>query len=273
MNNQVKNAIRDLTPPLLWRAAWKIAHPAPAAPVPAQAPAEPAPRQYGASGDYASYEEAQRACGDSYHNALLQEKTRALTAAIQPGTLLSPLNIRLLAALQYAAQRTPGDLDVLDFGGAMGAHYFYLRHLLPPIARWTVVEIEETVALGRQHFADATLAFEQSIGHQVPIILSSGTIQCTPDPYGVLADLLARNAHFVILDKVPMHDRDRMAVQRVHPSVFGAEVSFPIYYFNAERIRDSFAPYRVVMEWELPGYAAHLDGNHIEIYRGFVLAL
>jgi putative methyltransferase (TIGR04325 family) len=271
MKSQLKNLLRDLTPPLLWRAAWKIAHPAPATPVPTEAPAEPAPRQYGASGDYASYAEALEACGGSYHNKLVQEKTRSLTAAIKAGPEISQLNIRLLAALQYAAARLPGPLDVLDFGGAMGAHYFYLRSFFEQIAKWTVVEIEETVAMGNEHFADGKLSFETQISGVAPIILTSGAIQYTDDPHGSLARLLERGARFVVLDKIPMLDRDRRTVQYIHPSVFGAEVAFPSYFFDEAKFRSRFAPYRIVMEWELPGYAAHLDGQYLEINRGFLL--
>jgi putative methyltransferase (TIGR04325 family) len=263
----IKKIAYDLTPPLIWRALSRMRQKL----SPGSGAAEvPAP-QYGASGDYASYAEAQRACAGTYHNQLLQEKTRELTAGIMTGTDISQLNIRLLAALQYCAARIPEPLDILDFGGAMGAHYIYLRRYLQRLRSWTVVEIEETAAIGNASFADEILRFTTELPESASFVLSSGAIQHTEEPYDTLGKLLSRGARYIVLDKVPLGERDRRTIQRVHPSVFGAEVAFPSYFFGARKFRESLSPYKVVMEWELPGYAAHLDGEFVEINRGFVL--
>ncbi len=180
-------------------------------------------------------------------------------------------NIRLLAAMQYAMMRMEGPIRVLDFGGALGCHYFDLRGFLPRITSWTVVEIEHTVRLGNDRFADGVLRFAERFDGTPSIALSSGALQYTPDPYGDLDRLCALDSRFLILDKVPLLDRDRLTVQNVHPSVFGEDVSFPAFFFSDSRFRSRFAPRRVAMEWDLPGYSALLDGKPADVYRGFVL--
>jgi len=253
----IRDVLRDLSPPLFWRAAARLRR-------------SQASDNYGAWGDYASYEAAAQA-GGTYDKPAILTKTAELTRAISPGTEISAINIRLLAALQFA-MRDQSATSILDFGGALGGHYFYLRHLLPPVTRWTVVEMPATARLGSAEFADGTLVFEPEPKGAPDVILASTALQYTPSPYDYLSALQALGASFLIVDRVPLLPDDRWTLQSVHPSVFGEVVAFPQFYFSATAFRAAVTRgYTIVMEWTLPGYEAHLDGRQHDIYRGFLL--
>jgi putative methyltransferase (TIGR04325 family) len=254
----MKNAIYQLCPPLIWNFLKR--HFSPPIPVP------PAPevRLYGNIGNFATFEEVAMECGPGYRNPAILERTAKNTAAIQRQTMISQLNIRLLAALQYV-----GAMHICDFGGALGAHYFHLRHLLN-IERWTVVELEETVRLGTERFADGVLDFS-TIMEPAPVILSSGSLQYTPDPHAQLQALIDMNPDFLVLDKVPILSEQRITMQRVHPSLFGEEILLPCMFFSEEKLRAQLSSMRLVMEWGLPDYQPFLDGVQHDAFHGFVL--
>ena len=101
-------------------------------------------------------------------------------------------------------------LRVLDFGGACGAHYFLMRALFPPARvafRWHVVETQ-TMARRARELEDAELRFFDSLPKAVAalgpidVVFASGALQCVPDPYQCLADLLACGGRYLALTRV-----------------------------------------------------------------------
>ncbi len=99
-------------------------------------------------------------------------------------------------------------LSVLDFGGSLGTTYFQCRDFLSAAGpfRWSIVEQPEHVKCGREEFADGRLQFYTSIAecltHEQPnVLLLSGVIQCLPEPYEFLADVLERRFPHVIVDR------------------------------------------------------------------------
>lgn len=234
-----------------------------------QIEAAPAP-QYGDLGDYGTYAEAAALCGKAYEQADVLAKTLELTKGIVPGPCLNQLCIRLLAAVQYAiARKNGGPVKIVDFGGALGSNYFFTRHLMQTEQmEWVVVELPETVAVGRQHLAKAELRFEDSlkVAGEADLVVAAGAIQYVPDPYVTLREL-QQVAPFLIVDRVPLLDRDRITVQKVHPALFAA--SFPKWYLSRERFLAAL-DMRLVMEWDLPGYLAPLDGTPQDLHHGFL---
>lgn len=229
-------------------------------------PPSAAIQEHGHYGDFASFAEAMKECGRAYEEGEVLEVSLRRTKDVRHRPEIDPLFMRALAAIEYAMMRLPAKPRILDYGGALGSYYFFLRGFLPELQSWTVVELAETVELGNAELADGVLRFSKEI-EPADIVLASGALQYTEAPYDRLRDLL-RLASFVILDKVPLWDRDRLTVQRVNPSLFKA--SFPCWVFSRERFASAIpAP---VMSWDLPGYAMPLDGRPLELHKGFLIA-
>jgi len=219
--------------------------------------------QYGHLGDYESFEDARAESGGYQDDAILRvtaENTRRIS-----GVSLSTVDAHMLAALRQVLPDRPA--RILDFGGALGGHYFSMpRFIGDRIERWTVVELPRTAALGNSEFADGRLSFGDM--EEADIAIASGSVQYTPDPCGALARLRERAPH-LILDKAPVHPIPRWTVQRIDPRLFGVEVSFPAYFFGEEEFRDlTGAP---LIEWDMPEYQALLDGERAAVYHGALI--
>jgi putative methyltransferase (TIGR04325 family) len=76
---------------------------------------------------------------------------------------------------------------VLDFGGALGSHYFQNKEFLKPIKikKWIVVEQERYVKVGKEKIADGVLDFARSIDEidHANILIASSVIQYLEKPY------------------------------------------------------------------------------------------
>jgi len=166
----------------------------------------------------------------------------------------------VLAGLLWTAARNSGRLNVLDFGGALGSSYFQNRkflHALPEV-RWNIVEQAHWVKAGQAYVQDEHLRFYETIEECVEkgspnVIVLSGVLQCLPDPYRRLSELLAVQASTVIIDRTPYlnhGNEERITIQHVPESIYLA--SYPCRFFVERRLRDSVTAwgYRLVEEFE-----------------------
>lgn len=200
------------------------------------------------SGDFASWEEA-RAASTGYGSAAILEKTRDALARVSRDETLHERDSVLfdapqhswpvLAGLLWAAARSGGRLDVLDFGGSLGSSYFqqrvFLREL--PGVRWNIVEQPAHVEEGKRSFESGQLRFYPSVGaclsETAPnAVLISGVLQYLERPYEVLTSLLGLPCACVIVDRTPFWrgERDLLKVQRVDPGIFDATI--PAWVFS-----------------------------------------
>lgn len=138
------------------------------------------------------------------------------------------------AGLMWAAARSNGRLDVLDFGGSLGSSYFQHARLLSaiPHVRWNIVEQPHFTRAGRAELQDERLRFHDSIGDCLNetspnVVLISGVLQYLPDPDPVIAELRAVGAPVVIVDKTVVNKsrHDGIYVQHVPESIYRA--SYP----------------------------------------------
>ena len=84
-------------------------------------------------------------------------------------------------------------IDVLEIGGACGASYFELSHLLPgKIRNWHVVETPAMVASAKRLFENDRLAFYTNMDEAASkldrpdLLIAQGVIQYTKDPLKTL---------------------------------------------------------------------------------------
>lgn len=181
--------------------------------------------------EYASYDEANRACDEGYSaadiSALVAAKTEALRQAAGQGRArFGDTDLRVLAALGTARTRP---VRVLDFGGGCGAHFVAAAALAGAgsVDRWAVVETESMCAAARTH--DPALTFHTSIADayaslgDVDLVLASGVIPYVPDPVGTLAALAAVGAPSLVLARTPLSpdDRDHVLIHTTALSTHG----------------------------------------------------
>jgi len=116
----------------------------------------------------------------------------------------------LLAGLTWAAARSGGRLNVLDFGGSLGSTYFQNRAFLNKLSdvRWSIIEQPEYVGVGKELFEDSILRFystidDYSIGNRPDVIILSAVLQYLENPYEMLSRLLELHPDCIILAQTP----------------------------------------------------------------------
>ena len=111
-------------------------------------------------------------------------------------TIARRQTIQNLFVISYIRPDRP--LDVLEFGGACGASYFEVAHLLPDrIRSWHVVETSAMTARAREVFQDSRLSFHDNLADATAemktrdLIIAQGVMQYTPEPLARVDELLA----------------------------------------------------------------------------------
>ena len=164
---------------------------------------------------FASYAEALRSCqglgyGEERLTEVVFKKTLNQRDHLQSAPPVSNLSSTLTLFALGLALRSPGPIRVLDFGGACGNHYFQMRHLFPNARvtfRWHVVETPPMVRRAVE-LENAELKFFDSLSKaaaeigRIDVLLASGVLQCVPDPYQCLEDLLACGGRYLVLARL-----------------------------------------------------------------------
>jgi putative methyltransferase (TIGR04325 family) len=121
-------------------------------------------------------------------------------------TIARRQTIQNLFVISYIQPGRP--LDVLEFGGACGASYFELTHLLPGrIRSWHVVETSAMTARAREAFQDPRLSFHDNLAEPIAemktrdLVIAQGVIQYTPEPLDKVDELLALNFDHVYVTR------------------------------------------------------------------------
>ncbi len=101
-----------------------------------------------------------------------------------------------LAVLAYVAKDLSRQIDVVDFGGACGATFYQMDHLLPGLIRtWKVVEVKEMIQECDHASASERLEFFESLEDAANIakpdlVLAHGVLPYTPQPTETLKVIL-----------------------------------------------------------------------------------
>ena len=134
----------------------------------------------------------------------------------------------------WVAARAGGQLNVLDFGGALGSSYFQHSKFLQalPEVRWNVVEQAHYVETGQALILSDQLRFyktiDECLGENHPnVVFLSSVLQYLPDPEKVIAELMSVKAEAVILDRtiINLSKAHRIYIQHVPASIYSA--SYP----------------------------------------------
>lgn len=167
----------------------------------------------------------------------------------------------VLAGVLLAAGESGGKLNVVDFGGSLGTTFFQNRNYLSQLdeVKWTIVEQESFVDLGRSTFATSDLRFEGDLSeafdrYNPHVVLCSSSLQYVADPYSVLESITQSGARHLIIDRTPFHSQaeDTLTLQTVPPEIY--EAQYPAWIFSKETFFASLdANWRVLSEFDSLG--------------------
>lgn len=205
-------------------------------------------------GEYATWEEAAARC-TGYDAESILAKVLAATLKVKRGeaaferdsVLFDEMEYAwpVLAGLMWAAARSGGRLNVLDFGGALGSSYFQNRKFLQrlPEVRWNVVEQPHYVEAGQAHIQDDQLKFYKTIDeclseNKPDIVLLSSVLQYLEAPIEIMKRLSSSGAACLVIDRTPFsaHGKDKILIQRVPPGIYAA--TYPMRVFSQHKFLD-----------------------------------
>ena len=130
----------------------------------------------------------------------------------------------LLSVINPIIESKANQINVLDFGGACGAHYFHLRSLIDKDLKlkWVVVETPTMVKYAKELETDELSFFDNfadainKLG-KVDLLHTSGTLQCVDNPQKYLIEILNCNAKWLLFNRLGLNKLDRDIVT-IHSS-------------------------------------------------------
>lgn len=208
-------------------------------------------QRYGFFGNYASWNEA-RKLTSGYDSDLIVEKVKNAALKVKNGEvayerdsiLFNQIDYSwpLLSSLLWIAGQNHNQLNLIDFGGALGTSYyqnlFFLKHLNH--LSWNIVEQKKLVDYGKNLFTDENLHFYESIDdclqtQNSKTVLLSSVLQYLENPYELLRQL--KRFTYIIIDRTPLFEsQDRIVIQRVPPKIYDA--SYPCWILNQKKLVD-----------------------------------
>jgi putative methyltransferase (TIGR04325 family) len=230
---------------------------------------------------YANYEEALPHCGaDTYEGESIAEVVFAKTANLT-ATLSDPRRVigdsglvnqvfAILIAREY--QGAKSIVNVLDFGGACGAHYFGARVLLRDCGlRWCLVDTEPMVTRGVK-LATAELQFRRTISEaekwlgRVSVVHSSAALQYVSDPLKIVRELISLEPNVILLSRLglaeggpfTMIQTSRLSDNGPGPLPRGMkdrQVKYPVTFVNRKVFEDTLlGAYTIAAQyWDTAG--------------------
>lgn len=218
-------------------------------------------RAKGCRKQYNTYQSALAMCKNGYNETdlinVVYEKTKRYRDSI---TLDQPFvsemaSVRTLIGLGLSLRSN--ELNVVDFGGACGFHYFIARQTLGKTIqlRWHVVETASMVAKahaledGQLRFFDDLQEATSCLG-RVDLIFSSCAIQYVPDPYALLERLVGCGSKHLFLTRGALSPvaREMICIEKARLSDNGPGVmpagmkegvsQYPVTYIRKDRLED-----------------------------------
>jgi len=207
----MKKIILNLTPPIFIKLIQKLISP-----------------QVKKTTTFKSFDDALLACTteNGYINNMLAEvvlqKTLVHSKQINNNDFLlcnSSTSSLFLSVLLSQENKT---LNVLDFGGACGMHYFTTKHTFPQITnlKWKIVETKAMVEKARTIENDELSFFDKidqaNKDSKFNLIYSSGTIQYLSNPRATLKELIEIGSNYILLSRLSLStgNEDVISIQK-----------------------------------------------------------
>jgi len=221
--------------------------------------------KYGMFGDYKTWQEAMKHCGAGYAGDDIIKNVLSSTIQLKKnnGKIKDhkydfdkiKYCYNLVICLFKIGIECGNKLNILDFGGDLGSHYFRLKNILDPIKieKWTVVEQEHFVKTGKEHLEDAILNFSYSIDDVAGanVLILSGVIQYFENPYEWLEKFINKGVKYILFDRTCFNNtkRNRLTIQKVPKEIY--DLSYPCWFLNEPEFLKMFeGKYELVNDFD-----------------------
>ena len=221
--------------------------------------------EYGFSGDYSSWDEADKLC-PGYDNNKILEKTLESILKVKSGEAVFERDSFIFDKIQYSypmlsalfkiAVENNNELNIVDFGGALGSHYFQNKEFLKPvkIKNWTVVEQKHYIDVGNEKVADGILNFKSSIDEiqDANTLILSGVLQYLPDPWEWIDKFIKKEYKYILIDRTAFstEGRNRLTLQKVPPLIYEAE--YPAWFLDEKELLSKFeSDYEILLDFDV----------------------
>ena len=173
---------------------------------------------------FPSYSSAAAECGEGYYDAdiakVIAYRTAKWKDTVKAEEWLWSDHVYnpVLAVGIAGTELTARPLRVLDFGGGCGIHYFFVRLVFRQSLKWAIVETPIMAEHAAQVSEGAFEVYDNiaeaivSLG-SVDLVVTSGTVQYTPDPMVALDELIAIGAPYFMLARFPFLDPSTISLQ------------------------------------------------------------
>ena len=263
--------LRDFVPPVAFSVARRLV---------------PRPRRK----RYGTYEEALADCPENgYANADIVQVVLEKTKPYRDRVFRTEAPLQLSATSAYSLCSLLGsvesqEINVIDFGGACGAHYFLARALLPSSCKlnWIVVETPAMARRAGAVLATDELGFSSDLSaaaaslKRVDLIHTSGTLQYIDKPYDCLRALVSVSASQILFNRLGLTrgQQDVITVQEAWLSGNGPgpmprgipdrKLRFPCIFPKESEFYDAIGEtYDVVMKFDDPSGIFPVDDEPI----------
>jgi len=208
-------------------------------------------------GNYNNWYDAKAICQNGYESDKIIQKVFESTQKVKNGEAVFERDSVIFDEIKYSwpvtsslmlvAGLNSGKLNVLDFGGALGSHYYQNKKFLCllPEVQWNIVEQENFVKIGKLHFQSDTLKFyltnSDCILDNTPnIVLLSSVLQYLPEPLCILKEVINMDAKVVVIDRTPYskNQKKKVKIQIVSADIYSA--SYPCHFFVENEIIELF---------------------------------
>ena len=236
---------------------------------------------YGWHGNYQTWNAASTKC-TGYNTPGILEKIAESTAIVRDSqtgyerdsVIYNKIQYSypVLAGLMLVASKHNNNLNVLDFGGALGSSYFQNKRFLDLLnnVNWGIVEQSDFVELGKNDFTTERLQFFYSVdeclsSYKPHAVLLSGVLQYLEDPFKFIDELVSKDIEFIIIDRTCfVKGNERITIQKVHPAIYKA--TYPCWFFNKDRFINYLSgSYELLLEFDALDKA-----NFPSEFKGFI---
>lgn len=177
-------------------------------------------------------------------------------------------------------------VNVIDFGGGAGVHYFIFRQLCGNRlnVRWHVIETSE-MCKQASSLQDGSLFFHDNLVNDsintdsIDIVYSNSALQYHPAPLAMLTELINLNARYFFLTRTPLNanNRDVFSVQKTNLHANGPgisntgidkEVAYPLTFISRSAVENALEKrYRTIFQtkeglgvFDCPSEKISMDG-------------
>jgi putative methyltransferase (TIGR04325 family) len=166
----------------------------------------------------------------------------------------------LLSSLFYVSLQNNNKLNLIDFGGSLGSSYFQNKEILKQAEiaiNWNIVEQENFVKCGKEHFENDELRFfnqinEDEIANNIHTCLFSSVLPYLENPYAVFDTVTQSNIKYIIIDRTFFIDNapdDILAIQTVPKEIY--EVSYPVWFLSLNKFLKYINKYfNIIFKWQ-----------------------